>query len=157
MEALAVYSARADARMVEALPDLVPLKIRERIATAVMVRLRQQAPEREAIRRAVAVYALPWNIAAATRALYDTVDAIWRAAGDISTDYNFYTKRLLLAKVYTTTRTVWLGDMTEDLHETEAFLRRRIENVMQIEKLKAKAKDSLGGLADWLPKAKQNA
>lgn len=138
------FSARGDAQMVTTLRSdytLPEMKIRERIATAVMVRLRQQAPYREAIRRAIGLYALPWNIPAATNALYATVDAIWQEAGDTSTDYNFYTKRLLLSQVYTTTVAVWLDDRTEDLSDTEAFLRRRIENVMQIEKLKAKAKE----------------
>ena len=155
IEMITYFSARADAEMVEALQrdyDLPRLKIRDRIATAVMVRLRQQAPHREAIRRALGLYALPWNSTASIKALYATVDAIWREAGDTSTDYNFYTKRLLLSKVYTTTVKVWLNDRTEDLSETEAFLRRRIENVMEIEKFKSKAKQSLSGFKSWVPK-----
>lgn len=152
LDAALYFSERADAEMLETLRrdhDLPNLKIRERIATAVMVRLRQQAPHREAIRRAIGLFALPWNIPTATKALYATVDAIWHEAGDISTDYNFYTKRLLLSQVYTSTAHVWMDDMTSDLSETEAFLRRRIEDVMQIEKLKAKTKETLGS---WLPK-----
>ncbi|MES2984871.1 MAG: COQ9 family protein [Pseudomonadota bacterium] len=153
-EAVAAFSARADARMLATLRadyDLPAMKIRERIATAVMVRLRQLAPQREAVRRMVAFYALPWHTADGLRALYATTDAIWREAGDTSTDYNFYTKRLMLAKVITTTLTVWLDDDSDGLADTEAFLRRRIENVMQIEKLKAKARTHLGKLSDWLP------
>jgi ubiquinone biosynthesis protein COQ9 len=154
-DALAYFSARADAQMLACLKrdyDMASLKIRERIATAVMVRLRENAEHREAVRRALGFYALPWNVASGTRALYATVDIIWRAAGDTSTDYNFYTKRLLLSKVYAATVRVWLEDKTGDLSDTEAFLRRRIENVMQIEKLKAKARDGLGKLGQWLPK-----
>jgi len=155
INALSYFSARADAQMLEVLRkdySLPTMKIRERIATAVMVRLRAQAPYREAVRRGLGVLALPWNVPAATRSLYATVDAIWREAGDTSTDYNFYTKRLLLSKVYSTTLWVWLDDKTADLSETEAFLRRRIENVMQIEKFKARAKESFGKLSEWLPK-----
>lgn len=153
-DVMAYFFARADSQMLTELQayDLPTLKIRERIAAGVMVRLRACTNEREAVRRALGFYALPWNVAAATQALYATVDAIWRAAGDTSTDYNFYTKRLLLSKVYATTLRVWLDDKTDDLSETEAFLRRRIENVMQIEKLKAKARDGLGKLGAWLPK-----
>ncbi len=153
-DALGYFSSRADAQMLDALRrdyHLPSMKIRERIATAVMVRLRQQAPHREAVRRAIGFYALPWNISSATKALYATVDAIWHEAGDTSTDYNFYTKRLLLSQVYTSTLSVWLNDLTPDLQESEAFLRRRIENVMQIEKLKAKAKDTLKQCEGWLP------
>lgn len=154
IEAVNCFTRRADEQMLETLSrdyDLSAMKIRERIATAVMVRLRAHALHREAVRRAMAVYALPWHAADGLKSLYATVDAMWRAAGDTSTDYNFYTKRLLLSQVYTTTLSVWLDDTTEDLRETEAFLRRRIENVMQIEKAKAKAKDAFGKLEQWLP------
>ncbi len=153
--AIDYFIARADTQMLDALAhdyNLGTMKIRERIATCVMVRLRQQAPHREAVRRALAVYAQPWNSARALKATYATVDAMWRAAGDTSTDYNFYTKRLMLAGVYSTTMRVWLEDATPDLAETEAFLRRRIENVMQIEKFKARTKEGFGKLEQWLPK-----
>jgi ubiquinone biosynthesis protein COQ9 len=151
-EAVALFSTRADTQMLEALAtdyDLSTMKIRERIAACVMVRLRQNAQHREAVRRAVGFYALPWNAAAGLTALYATVDAMWRAAGDTSTDYNFYTKRALLACVYSSTLRVWLDDESADLAETEAFLRRRIENVMEIEKAKAKVRDGLGKIEDW--------
>jgi len=155
IDALNYHSRRGDQRMLDTLANdynLASMKIRERIATAVMVRLRQNTAHREAIRRGVATFALPWNGADAIKNLYATVDAMWHAAGDTSTDYNFYTKRLLLAKVYTTTLYIWLDDPSPELEDTQAFLRRRIENVMQIEKLKAKAIDGFGKLEDWLPK-----
>lgn len=152
--ALALFSARADARMRETLAcdyDLPGMKIRARIATAVMVRLRHQAPHREAVRRALAFYALPWHAASGLRALYATVDAMWRAAGDTNTDYNFYTKRAMLAGVFTSTVRVWLDDHGDDFAETRAFLDRRIENVMQIEKAKAKARDGWHSFEEHLP------
>lgn len=155
VDALNYHSRRADQRMLDTLTteyNLPRMKIRERIATAVMVRLRQNQPHREAIRRAIATFALPWHAADGMKNLYATVDAMWRAAGDTSTDYNFYTKRMLLSKVYTTTLYVWLDDHSPDLADTEAFLCRRIDNVMQIEKLKAKAIDGFGKLEEWLPK-----
>lgn len=154
VDAVNAFVQRADEQMLAALPaDFSTLKIRERIATAVMTRLRQQLPYREAVRRAIAIYAMPWNAFEGLQRSYETVDAIWRAAGDTSTDYNFYTKRMILAKVMSTTTMVWLGDDSDDLAETEAFLRRRIENVMQFEKFKAKAKENFGKLEEWLPAA----
>ena len=116
------------------------MKIRERIATGVMVKLRAQQAHKEAVRRALAQYNLPWHAADGLKALYDTCDTIWRAAGDTSTDWNFYSKRLLLSKVYMTTLYVWLDDESEHQEETEAFLHRRIEDVMQIQKAKFKLK-----------------
>jgi ubiquinone biosynthesis protein COQ9 len=154
VDAVALFSARADAQMLETLArdfDLSKMKIRERIATCVMVRLRQNTPHREAVRRAIGFYAMPWHTGAGLAALYATVDAMWRAAGDTSTDYNFYTKRLLLSGVFTSTVNVWLDDTSEDLAETQSFLRRRIENVMEIEKAKAKFISGATKLDDWLP------
>ncbi len=146
VDAVTYHSTQADEAMVATLRrdyHLPSMKVRERIATAVMVRLRQQAPHREAVRRATAFLKMPWNMPAATKALYATVDAMWREAGDTSTDYNFYTKRLLLSKVYLATLPVWLDDNSPDLAATEAFLRRRIENVMQIEKFKTFLRSTL--------------
>lgn len=155
VEAVNLFAARADEQMIAALPaDFSSQKVREKIATAVMVRLRQQLPHREAVRRALAIYAMPWNTADSIKRGWATADAIWRAAGDTSTDYNYYTKRLILTKVYSATLMVWLNDNSVDLAETEAFLRRRIDNVMQFEKFKAKAKQGLGSFEQWMPKFK---
>lgn len=153
-DVLAYHSARADGELVDALranPEFSTLKIRERIFTAVMTRLNAHVHEREAIKRATAFYALPWNAPAGLKALYATMDAMWRAAGDTSTDYNFYTKRLTLANVYGLTLNVWLNDESEHQADTQAFLRRRIENVMQFEKAKAKCREQFASLKDWLP------
>jgi len=144
LEALNYFTSRADGQMSEALTrdyNLASMKVRERIATAVMVRLRQQLPQREAILRGRAFYALPWNAPSGIRALYRTMDEIWHLADDTATDWNHYSKRLILSQVYLTTFDVWLEDATPDLTETEEFLRRRIDNVMQFEKFKAKAKN----------------
>ncbi|MFZ4541997.1 MAG: COQ9 family protein [Rickettsiales bacterium] len=159
-DAVARFSARADEQMLASLTadhDLSKMKIRERIATCVLVRLGQNTPHREAVRRALGFYALPWNALAGLSALYATVDAMWRAAGDTSTDYNFYTKRALLSAVFTSTVRVWLDDTSEDLADTEAFLRRRVENVMEIEKAKAKLRDGFGKLEEWLPPFMKNS
>ena len=133
------FLADGDRRMEEALAklDLGALKIRERITLAVRTRIEVDAAHREAVRRAVTLLALPISGATGPRTLYRTVDAIWRAAGDRSTDFNFYTKRAILAGVYSTVTLTWFGDETEDHAATWAFLDRRIADVMQIEKAKA--------------------
>ncbi len=144
IEALNAWTADINQQLAEILANeynLESMKIRERIATGVMVKLRLQQTHKEAVRRALAIYALPWHAADGLKSLYGTVDAIWRAAGDTSTDWNFYSKRMLLAKVYMSTLPVWLEDDSEDLHETEAFLHRRIEDVMKIQKAKFKLKE----------------
>ena len=139
------YSADADARMLARLGevDLTTLKIRTRIALAVKTRIAVLHPHKEAARRAAAFLSLPPHAALAAKLLYRTVDTIWRAAGDTSTDFTFYTKRGILAGVYSSTLMRWFNDTGEDEAATDAFLAARIENVMQFEKFKAAAKKRL--------------
>jgi len=159
-ELVEFYSTHTDAEMEKRLGamDLKAMKIRERIATAVKTRLAILKPHKEAARRAAAMLSLPMHVALGTKLVYRTVDAMWRAAGDTSTDFNFYTKRGILAGVYGSTAMRWFNDTSTDEKPTEEFLAARIENVMQFEKLKAKAKDVLSNFpafGDWAkPKAK---
>ncbi len=139
------YSSWADAQMEAKLAatDLKAMKIRQRIAAAVKARLSVLAPHKEAARRAAALLSLPMHAALGAKLVYRTVDAMWRAAGDTSTDFNFYTKRGILAGVYGSTAMRWFNDAGEDEKATDEFLAARIENVMQFEKFKAKAKEAL--------------
>ena len=152
------HSNWADAEMEKRLGDLKAMKIRERIAAAVKARLAVLKPHKEAARRAAAMLSLPMHAALGAKLMYRTVDAMWRAAGDTSTDFNFYTKRGILAGVYGSTAMRWFNDTSEDEKPTDDFLAARIENVMQFEKFKAKAKEALSNFpafADWgKPKAK---
>ena len=113
------------------------LKIREKIRAIVWQRLEIMAPAREAVRKGLAILAMPQNALEGARIGWRTTDLMWRIAGDTSTDFNHYTKRLMLGGVYASTLLVWLDDQTDGWSETAAFLDRRIDDVMQIEKLKA--------------------
>ena len=154
------YSVHTDARMEARLAgmDLKAMKIRERIATAVKTRLAILKPHKEAARRAAAFLSLPMHAALGAKLAYRTVDSMWRAAGDTSTDFNFYTKRGILAGVYGSTAMRWFNDTSTDEKTTDDFLAARIENVMQFEKFKAKAKEALSNFpafGDWAkPKAR---
>ncbi len=114
------------------------MKIRQRIAALVESRLELLSGKREALRRAQAILAMPQNLRRAARLGWRTADRMWRLAGDTATDYNHYSKRALLAGIYTATAIVFVDDDSEDWAETRAFLSRRIDNVMQFEKTKAK-------------------
>ena len=142
MDLVAYYSRDADNAMVQGLKgyDLSALKIREKIALAVRLRIEALAAHKPAARRAAQFLALPQFAPEGLRNLYRTVDAIWRGIGDKSTDFNFYTKRVLLAGVYAATLMRWFEDQSEDGRATWEFLDARIENVMQIEKAKANAR-----------------
>jgi len=113
------------------------LKIREKIRAIVWKRLEIMEPAREAVRRAMSVLAMPQNVPTSLKTGWHTADVMWRIAGDTSTDYNHYTKRLMLGGVYASTLLVWLDDQSEGFVDTSAFLDRRIDDVMKIEKAKA--------------------
>ena len=121
---------------------LAALKIREKIRALVWQRLEIMGPAREAVRRALAILAMPQNVPLALRISWRTADRMWRIAGDTSTDFNHYTKRMTLGAVYASTLLVWLDDESEGLADTAAFLVRRIDDVMKIEKLKAEWRGS---------------
>lgn len=117
--------------------QLAAMKIRARITELIWTRLEIVAPDREALRRALALLAMPQNAAKAARMGWRAVDLMWRLAGDTATDFNHYTKRMTLGAVYASTVLALLDDETADLSDTRAFLERRIDNVMQFERLKA--------------------
>ncbi|MEE8280260.1 MAG: COQ9 family protein [Alphaproteobacteria bacterium] len=137
------FSAFADQRMLAQLEKrgIERLRVRERVALAVRVRLQQNAKHKEAVRHLLSFLALPQNAALGLKCLYRTVDAIWYAAGDTATDFNFYTKRALLAGVYASTVLYWLNDASKGFEKTFAFLDRRIEDVMNMGKLGGRVKD----------------
>lgn len=144
MDMIAAWIEAIDAAMIAALPPdrLAAMKIRERIAALVQARLAAIEGREEALRRALAIMAMPHNAARALRLGWRSADVMWRCAGDSATDYNHYTKRAILAGVYGATLAVFVDDQSENKVETYAFLDRRIDGVMRFEKAKAQL---LGG------------
>jgi len=120
--------------------DMTGMKIREKVTQGVLARLEAIGPHTEAARRAVAKLSLPSSGSAGPKSLWAAADTIWRAIGDTSTDANYYSKRTVLSAVISTSTLAWLSDHSDDKSEARAFLDRRIENVMQFEKVKAKAR-----------------
>jgi ubiquinone biosynthesis protein COQ9 len=137
------YHKRGDTQMIEALraEDMSDLRFRDRIARAVRLRLESDV-DKEAVRRGMTLFSLPHYAPDGARLIWGTCDEIWNALGDTSDDINWYTKRATLGGVYSSTVLYWLGDTSEGNEATWAFLDRRIDNVMQIEKVKAGVKKS---------------
>ena len=129
------WFATIDAAMAERCPaeTLATMKIRERITRLVETRIDLLAANRESLRRALALLALPGNAPHAAKLGWRAADLMWRLAGDTATDYNHYSKRAILTGVYGSTMAVFLNDESEDFAETRAFLARRIDNVMRFE------------------------
>ena len=140
MDMIAAWIAGIDLAMFAALPPdrLAAMKIRERIRSLVQARLDAIAGREEALRRALAIMAMPQNVLRAGKLGWASADAMWRLAGDTATDYNHYTKRAILASIYAATLAVVVDDESEGKADTRAFLDRRIDGVMRFEKAKAR-------------------
>lgn len=148
-ELVACFSRWADHRMLARLESLPLGELRgpERIALAVNIRLEIVEPWREAVRRALAVLAVPQHAPLALRLLYETVDGIWYAAGDSATDFSFYTKRATLVGIYAATLLYWLDDRSPGFVDTREFLDRRLADVARI----GEARQRLAAALDRLP------
>lgn len=129
-----------DAQMRAEFPQdrLDAMKIRDKITELLWFRITAVMQQKEALRRAVAIMAQPQNARRTGKISWRSADLMWRMAGDTATDYNHYTKRTILMGVYSTTLMCFLDDESDEYADTRAFLERRIENVMQFEKAKAK-------------------
>jgi ubiquinone biosynthesis protein COQ9 len=129
-----------DRHMLAAFPPerIEGMKVRERIGALLTHRFETLLPYKEALRRALAMLAMPQNTLAAGRLAWRSADRIWRVAGDSATDYNHYTKRAILIGVYGSTTLIFLDDESEGFAATRAFLDRRIGDVMRFEKAKAR-------------------
>lgn len=145
VDAILMHSALADTAMVEAFAALENRseKVHLMIRTLVLLRLEQASLHKEAIRRGLAVLAVPANAPASAKALYRTVDSMWRAAGQRDTDFSFYTKRATLAGIYSATLLAWLADNSGSMTATETFLDRRLRDISRIPKMTAPAKAAM--------------
>ncbi|HEY4043100.1 MAG TPA: COQ9 family protein [Rhodopila sp.] len=141
----------ADRRMEEAAVTLLETKPSARIRAIVALRLAQNRPYKEAIRRALSVLALPQNAGAAATCTARTVDAIWHAAGDRSADFSWYTKRATLSGIYSATLLYWLRDASEDDAPTLGFLDRQVAVLARVRRLRARADNLLARLPRLRP------
>ncbi len=147
-DVLRYYNQQLDQQVMVRLEASEDLKVREKITLAVRYRLELMTPNREAIRKGISFFTMPLKASEGLHNLYDTVDSIWLAAGDRSTDYNFYSKRMLLAGVYSSTLLYWLEDSSDEYEKTWSFLDRRIAEVLKIGGALGKGIGRLSKVAD---------
>ena len=141
MDLAIAYHRRGDAAMVAAMKasDMSEMRFRDKVAMALKLRV-EALDNREAVRRASALFALPQNSADGAKLIWETANKVWTTLGDTSRDVNWYTKRATLSGVWASTVLYWLGDESPLATDTMDFIDRRIDNVMQIEKAKASLK-----------------
>ncbi len=151
-DAIALASQIADEDMVTAFHALEepPAKMHLKIRTLILLRLTQAIPHKEAVRRTMSALATPLHAPMSSALLYQTVDHMWRAAGDDATDASFYTKRATLAAVYSATLLAFLGDDSADMAKTEAFLDRRLADVAKIPKVTGPIKQMAGQIGGMM-------
>jgi ubiquinone biosynthesis protein COQ9 len=151
-DAVAWFSHWADRLMLEtvAAQPIGDLALGARVGLGVRTRLRLLTLHREAVRRGLSLLAMPANAPLGLKLLYDTVDAVWYAAGDTATDFSFYTKRGMLAGIYAATTLYWLDDRSADGSGTDAFLERRLADVMVLPRLTARLSRMAGRLPNPL-------
>ncbi len=151
-DAVEQWCEQIDNDMLAACPPerLNTMKVRVRIATLLEERFRLLQPHKQAVRNLLGYFALPWNAASGAHRLAKTADVMWQAAGDDSTDYNYYTKRGLLAAVYSSSLFFWI-QQPEDapFTELEAFIQRRLDEVLQIPACKSQLEQHISGLFPW--------
>jgi ubiquinone biosynthesis protein COQ9 len=152
----ALLSRRHDAAALAALPDPSGLKIRQRIRAAVLARLEAAAQDAPAVRRCSGWLALPPNAVQGLSLAWESADALWRWAGDVSADENHYSKRVILSGILVTALAVRLQ---QGEAEAEAYVDARIGNVMAFEAWKAKRKpgEPLRRLAEGLGRLRYGA
>lgn len=145
LDLAAAFHRRGDDMMVAALAerDMTDMRFRDKVALAVRLRL-EAVDDKEAVRRGATLFALPMHAVEGTKLIWGTADRIWDALGDTSRDINWYTKRGTLSGVYSSTVLYWLGDDSVDHQATWSFLDRRIDDVMKIEEVKARARKAPG-------------
>ena len=124
------------------------LRTRDRVSFALRTWLTFLNPHKESVRRLVPFMSMPGNNLLGLECLYHTVDTIWYAVGDNSADFNFYTKRALLAGVMSSSTLFWLNDNSYESEDTWGFIDRRIENIMNIQKLRTKVDGFCSRLPD---------
>ena len=146
---VASFSRWADRQMLDRLEatPIEPVSLSRRVRLALRLRFELLAPWREAVRRGLAVLALPQNAPLGLRLLYETVDGLWYGIGDNSTDFSFYTKRASLAGIYAAAVLFWLDDRSPGFANTQAFIDRRLADLHRLTGLR----ERLASAAENLP------
>ena len=117
----------------------------ERIREIILLKLKNSAKDKNLVKRTFFTLMLPQHFNIATSSLYRTIDHIWYIAGDNSTDFNFYTKRLILAGIYSSTIFYWLnGDKT--FEQIKDFLNNQLKQISKIPKIKEQIKSTINVL-----------
>lgn len=82
----------------------------------------------------------PTNMLFASKQIWSISDCFWRAVGDSSADFSFYTKRAILSKLYSASLARFISDFSCDFKDTEVFLDKKIQLILRFTKFKMRVK-----------------
>lgn len=127
-----------DQKMEKALIDnpITEHRVRDKIHFLIMTRFKCYTPYKEAIRKLVKNNYTPSNLSNSLKMLWKTSDDFWYKAGDISTDYNYYTKRFLLSCVYSSSLLHWLSDDSKGNDSNSSFVTKEIAKILKLGNIK---------------------
>ena len=116
--------------------NLIHLKVHQRIRELIILRLNIMSLEKKLISKTYFHLFLPNNFKFSSKALYKSVDQIWFVAKDNSTDFNFYSKRAILAWIYNLVILHFINN--DNIEETINLLDKHLKIVSQIPLFKNK-------------------
>ena len=146
---LELYLSNVDQEMTEACKkiDFIRMRTHERVGEIILMRLKIYEKDKNLVKQTFFTLMLPHHTKIATSSLYHTVDQIWYLAGDHSTNFNFYTKRAILAGLYSSTVLYWMNG-NHTLEQTKKFINNQLKKVSRI----PKATERIRSAIDIVPK-----
>ena len=127
--------------------DLIRLPVHKRIRKILLSKINIMDKEKKFYKKIFLNLLIPKKNFSLPIKLYKSVDQIWFIAGDTSVDFNFYTKRLILAGIYSRVIFFFFNNNNQKL--LEDLLDSNLRRVSKIPELKTK----LNIFKDLLPKA----
>ncbi|MBL6675336.1 MAG: COQ9 family protein [Alphaproteobacteria bacterium] len=126
--------------------DLIRLPVHKRIKKVLLSKISLMNKNKLFYRSIFLNLLIPKKNFSLSNQLYNSVDQIWFIAGDSSTDFNFYTKRLILSGIYSRVMLFFFNNNNQE--ELENILDESLKRVSKIPEIKSKLKI----FKDYLPK-----
>jgi len=140
---VAYHLEQNDLKMLKKLANAKePEKVRDKIKLALLTKITLN--DAAILKETVKFLTKPQNTNLAFKSLANSCDKIWIYAGDKSADFNYYTKRTLLAGIYSATIVYYIKNSEQDTlneQDLELFISKRIDEILKLGSFKTKIID----------------
>ena len=116
--------------------DFVRIPVHKRIKKIILTKINLINKNKDFYRRTFYFLLIPINYKILTAYLYKSANLMWYIAGDKSTDFNYYTKRMILSGVYSSLILHFINN--DSILETEKKLDDSLLKVSKIPLIKEK-------------------